>query len=118
MSRLMERDRMGRTVVHYAALEAAVDGLRTLLAAGASIDEPDGYGNTPLHEAVSTRGGRARRFGCCWRAAPILIGRTGMDTSRGRWPNGSPTTTRVGHPLPTRSAPTSRPAGASGGRAR
>jgi ankyrin repeat protein len=40
---------MGRTPLHYAALEGPVDQLRTLIADGANVAATDEQGFTPLH---------------------------------------------------------------------
>jgi ankyrin repeat protein len=49
------RDRMGRTVVHYAVVRGDVDGLRELLAGGADPDAVDEAGWTPLHFAAQAQ---------------------------------------------------------------
>src|SRR5262245_56658534 len=45
-------DRMGRTPLHYAALEGDVARVRHLLASGLAADAPDDNGWTPLHFAA------------------------------------------------------------------
>jgi ankyrin repeat protein len=52
---MAERDRLGRTAVHYAAAEGDVDGLRALLAAGAAPEAADDAGWTPLHFAAQAQ---------------------------------------------------------------
>lgn len=48
-----DRDPLGRSALHYAALRNDVDGVRAALAAGEGIDQPEGRsGYTPLHLAV------------------------------------------------------------------
>ncbi|MCX4429949.1 ankyrin repeat domain-containing protein [Streptomyces mirabilis] len=49
---MTDRDRLGRTAVHYAAADGDADGLRVLLAGGAAVDTADRHGNTPLWRAV------------------------------------------------------------------
>jgi uncharacterized protein len=53
------RDRMGRTAVHYAALDGDVDGLRGFVAGGADPDAADSAGWTPLHFAAQTQNAQA-----------------------------------------------------------
>jgi uncharacterized protein len=45
-------DRMGRTPLHYAALDDAAESVRALIDAGADVDARDQAGNTPLHFAA------------------------------------------------------------------
>jgi hypothetical protein len=49
------RDRMGRTAVHYAAIDGDVDGLRGFVAVGADLDAEDSAGWTPLHFAAQAQ---------------------------------------------------------------
>jgi ankyrin repeat protein len=44
-------DRLGRTSLHYAALDGPVDQVRNLLAGGANVAATDTQGFTPLHFA-------------------------------------------------------------------
>jgi ankyrin repeat protein len=53
------RDRMGRTAVHYAAVDGDVDGLRGLVASGADPDAADSAGWTPLHFAAQAQSAQA-----------------------------------------------------------
>ncbi|MEW2121487.1 ankyrin repeat domain-containing protein [Streptomyces sp. NPDC005474] len=52
---MTDRDRLGRTAVHYAAADGDADGLRVLLAEGADLKEADDAGWTPLHFAAQAR---------------------------------------------------------------
>lgn len=53
---MTDRDRLGRTAVHYAAVDGDVDGLRVLLVAeGADPGAADIEGWTPLHFAAQAR---------------------------------------------------------------
>ncbi|MFF7967060.1 ankyrin repeat domain-containing protein [Streptomyces sp. NPDC007903] len=52
---MMDRDRLGRTAVHYAAADGDVDGLRVLLAGGAAAQAVDDAGWTPLHFAAQAQ---------------------------------------------------------------
>lgn len=45
----------GSAALHHAAEEHSVEGIRALLAAGATVDLPDRDGNTPLHYATFDR---------------------------------------------------------------
>ena len=47
-------DRMGRTPLHYAALEADAGRVRQLLGSGLVADAPDDNGWTPLHFAAQS----------------------------------------------------------------
>ncbi|WP_328580555.1 ankyrin repeat domain-containing protein [Streptomyces sp. NBC_00370] len=53
------RDRMGRTAVHYAALNGDVDGLRGLVRSGADPEAADRAGWTPLHFAAQAQNAQA-----------------------------------------------------------
>jgi hypothetical protein len=53
------RDRMGRTAVHYAAVDGDVDGLRGLVASGPDLDAADSAGWTPLHFAAQAQNAQA-----------------------------------------------------------
>ncbi|GAA1559321.1 ankyrin repeat domain-containing protein [Kribbella lupini] len=44
-------DRLGRTALHYAALDGPVDQVRDLVASGANVAATDKQGFTPLHLA-------------------------------------------------------------------
>jgi ankyrin repeat protein len=48
-------DRMGRSPLHYAALEGNVESVRALLASGLIADALDDDGMTPLHFAVQSK---------------------------------------------------------------
>lgn len=65
------RDRMGRTAVHYAALNGDVDVLRGLVAIGADPDAADGAGWTPLHFAAQAQNAQA--------SAALLAGGATVD---------------------------------------
>jgi len=52
---MTDRDRLGRTAVHYAAGGGDVDGLRALLVEGADPGVADGNGWTPLHFAAQAQ---------------------------------------------------------------
>ncbi|MGW8884282.1 ankyrin repeat domain-containing protein [Streptomyces sp. NPDC055749] len=52
---MTDRDRLGRTAVHHAAVDGDVDGLRVLLAEGADPGAADADGWTPLHFAAQAR---------------------------------------------------------------
>ncbi|MER5599270.1 ankyrin repeat domain-containing protein [Streptomyces sp. NPDC002265] len=52
---MTDRDRSGRTAVHYAAVDGDVDGLRGLLARGADPQAADAAGWTPLHFAAQAQ---------------------------------------------------------------
>lgn len=45
-------DRLGRTLLHHAALEGDAERVRQLLASGSVADAPDDNGWTPLHFAA------------------------------------------------------------------
>ena len=47
-------DRLGRTSLHYAALEGDAGRVRQLLATGLAADAPDDNGWTPLHFAAQS----------------------------------------------------------------
>src|SRR5262245_51299589 len=47
-------DRMGRTSLHYAALDGDAGGVRQLLASGLVADASDDNGWTPLHFAAQS----------------------------------------------------------------
>ncbi|WP_348273520.1 ankyrin repeat domain-containing protein [Streptomyces sp. DSM 40868] len=53
--RMTDRDRLGRTAVHYAAADGDADGLSVLLAGGADPEEGDHAGWTPLHFAAQAQ---------------------------------------------------------------
>ena len=48
-------DRWGRTELHHAAFEGAVEKAQALLAAGAAVDALDDEGWTPLHAAAHSQ---------------------------------------------------------------
>jgi ankyrin repeat protein len=50
---------MGRTAVHYAALNGDVDGLRGLMSSGADPEAADGASWTPLHFAAQAQNAQA-----------------------------------------------------------
>ncbi|MFJ4585596.1 ankyrin repeat domain-containing protein [Streptomyces echinatus] len=50
-----DRDRLGRTAVHYVAADGDADGLRVLLAGGAAAGVADDAGWTPLHFAAQAQ---------------------------------------------------------------
>ncbi|MFH8342949.1 ankyrin repeat domain-containing protein [Streptomyces sp. AM6-12] len=52
---MTDRDRLGRTAVHYAAAGGDTDGLRMLLAGGADVGAADDAGWTPLHFAAQAQ---------------------------------------------------------------
>ncbi|MEV6742534.1 ankyrin repeat domain-containing protein [Streptomyces sp. NPDC051104] len=52
---MTDRDRLGRTAVHYAADGGDVDGLRALLAESADPGAVDAEGWTPLHFAAQAQ---------------------------------------------------------------
>ncbi|MFI7337691.1 ankyrin repeat domain-containing protein [Streptomyces sp. NPDC050085] len=52
---MTDRDRLGRTAVHYAAADGDVDALRVLLAEGADPGAADAAGWTPLHFAAQAQ---------------------------------------------------------------
>ncbi|MCX4427602.1 ankyrin repeat domain-containing protein [Streptomyces mirabilis] len=52
---MTDRDRLGRTAVHYAAADGDADGLRVLLAGGAAAEAVDDAGWTPLHFAAQAQ---------------------------------------------------------------
>ncbi|WP_373298695.1 ankyrin repeat domain-containing protein [Streptomyces melanogenes] len=52
---MTDRDRSGRTAVHYAAVDGDVEGLRALLAGGAAPEATDAAGWTPLHLAAQAQ---------------------------------------------------------------
>jgi uncharacterized protein len=52
---MTDRDRLGRTAVHYAAADGDADGLRVLLAGGAAVEAVDDVGWTPLHFAAQSQ---------------------------------------------------------------
>jgi ankyrin repeat protein len=62
---------MGRTAVHYAALNGDVDGLRGLVVSGADPDPADRGGWTPLHFAAQAQSAQA--------AAALLAGGAAVD---------------------------------------
>jgi uncharacterized protein len=47
-----ERDRDGRTPLHFAAFQGDVDRVLELIASGADLDAADAEGRTPLHYAA------------------------------------------------------------------
>jgi ankyrin repeat protein len=47
-----ETDRLGRSQLHYAALEGRTDDIQALIDSGADINLPDKDGRTPLHFAA------------------------------------------------------------------
>ena len=49
---MTDRDRAGRTPVHYAALEGDAARALQFIDAGYDVNEPDGNGFTPLHFAA------------------------------------------------------------------
>ncbi|MFF8908904.1 ankyrin repeat domain-containing protein [Streptomyces olivaceoviridis] len=55
MAGMTERDRLGRTAVHYAAAAGDADALRVLLAEGAAPGEAVTAGWTPLHFAAQAQ---------------------------------------------------------------
>ena len=55
-------DRMGRSELHYRALEGDLDGIRTRIAAGDSVGAPDYAGFTPLHFAAQQSQSAAAAF--------------------------------------------------------
>jgi ankyrin repeat protein len=64
-------DRMGRTPLHYAALEKNCDLVRELLASGLAADAADDNGWTPLHFAAQSNSDGA--------AALLLNGGASVD---------------------------------------
>jgi ankyrin repeat protein len=52
---MTDRDRLGRSTMHYAAADGDADGLRMLLAGGADPEEVDAAGWTPLHFAAQAQ---------------------------------------------------------------
>ncbi|MEU2245041.1 ankyrin repeat domain-containing protein [Streptomyces sp. NPDC018338] len=52
---MTDRDRVGRTAVHYAAADGGADGLRVFLAGGAAVEAADDAGWTPLHFAAQAQ---------------------------------------------------------------
>ncbi|MBB5931878.1 ankyrin repeat protein [Streptomyces echinatus] len=52
---MTDRDRLGRTAVHYVAADGDADGLRVLLAGGAAAGVADDAGWTPLHFAAQAQ---------------------------------------------------------------
>ncbi|MFE5969109.1 ankyrin repeat domain-containing protein [Streptomyces sp. NPDC056463] len=56
---MTDRDRLGRTAVHYAAADGDVHGLKMLLAGGIDPDAADVAGWTPLHFAAQAHGSPA-----------------------------------------------------------
>jgi uncharacterized protein len=62
---------MGRTAVHYAALNGDVDGLRQLVVSGVDPDASDSVGWTPLHFAAQAQNAQA--------AAALLAGGATVD---------------------------------------
>ncbi|MEW2513842.1 ankyrin repeat domain-containing protein [Streptomyces sp. NPDC046870] len=52
---MTDRDRLGRTAAHYAAVGGDADGLRVLLAEGADPGASDAEGWTPLHFAAQAQ---------------------------------------------------------------
>ncbi|MFF2194401.1 ankyrin repeat domain-containing protein [Streptomyces sp. NPDC058157] len=95
-------DWMGRSTVHYCAVQGDVVGLREALVGGADPDLADKAGMTPLHFAAQSQSALAaelllvagvmvdvgdrdgntaieairQRSRCCWRREPIPSGRT------------------------------------------
>ncbi|WP_406050259.1 ankyrin repeat domain-containing protein [Kribbella sp. NBC_00889] len=62
-------DRLGRTSLHYAAVDGPVDQVRNLLASGANVAATDRQGFTPLQGGPATPSGQtAQRF---WRDSPV-----------------------------------------------
>ncbi len=51
---MTDRDRAGRSALHYAALEGDVATVRRLIAEGANVDEQDANGFAPLHFAAQS----------------------------------------------------------------
>ena len=45
-------DRVGRSALHYAAVQGRADDIQALIDSGADIDLPDEDGRTPLHFAA------------------------------------------------------------------
>ena len=54
------KDKQGFTALHFACQENRLDVVELLLAAGAPVDPPDQWGNTPLWRAVFNGRGDAR----------------------------------------------------------
>ncbi|MFC8260170.1 ankyrin repeat domain-containing protein [Streptomyces sp. NPDC057291] len=52
---MTDRDRLGRTAVHYTAADGDADGLRVLLNEGADPEAADAAGWTPLHFAAQAQ---------------------------------------------------------------
>lgn len=52
---MTDRDRLGRTAVHYAAADGDAQGLQVLLAGGADPEAADAAGWTPLHFAAQAQ---------------------------------------------------------------
>lgn len=52
---MTDRDRLGRTAVHYAAADGDAQGLKVLLAGGADPEAADAAGWTPLHFAAQAQ---------------------------------------------------------------
>ena len=50
-----DRDKAGRTLLHYAAADGEVAKVRALLSAGARVDQHDAAGWTPLHFAAQSQ---------------------------------------------------------------
>src|SRR5512140_3597079 len=51
-------DRLGFTPLHLAAQQCSIDVARVLLDHGASVDQPNSFGHTPLFVAVFNSRGR------------------------------------------------------------
>jgi uncharacterized protein len=55
MDGVTDRDRLGRSAVHYAVVDGDVDRLKALLAGGADPDVADADGWRPLHFAAQAQ---------------------------------------------------------------